>query len=77
LQKSIARTWLILRRTFHSAQDCQQVEDFIRYTEIYSRACHRLVRLMKVAKLERGTQENWLSDAMNAALEEVWKEWEL
>ncbi|MEJ2709697.1 MAG: tyrosine-type recombinase/integrase [Anaerolineales bacterium] len=77
LQKSIARTWLILRRTFHSAQDCQQVEDFIRYTEIYSRACHRLVRLMKVAKLERGTQENWLSDTINAALEEVRKEWEL
>jgi len=74
LQKSIATTWLILRRTFHAAQDCQQVEDFIRYTEIYSRACHRLVRLMKVARLERGMQENWLSDTLNAALDEVLEE---
>jgi hypothetical protein len=74
LQKSIARTWLILRRTFHAAQGCQQVEDFIRYTETYSRACHRLVRLMKVAKLERGTQAGAFQEAIHVALEEVLKE---
>ena len=67
-----------LRRMLRLALEAEEegrAEDLMRYCEIYSLGCNRLVKLIRVRRAGRGRLRERLGEVISEAIDEVTRGW--
>ncbi len=72
--EEIASARLCLRKAFQLAIEAEETRDAIRYEEIYSSGCVRLVKLMRMEQTDAGRLEEYIRDSVDQAIREVTEE---
>jgi hypothetical protein len=74
LAEEIASLRYLLRNVFRLASEAQETRELVRFVEIYSSGCTRLVRLLKIERSNTGQLEEYLRECFDKALDQTVKE---
>jgi hypothetical protein len=75
LSEAIAALRLVLRRTFRLAMEVEEPKECIYLTDVYRSVCGRLIMLLKMEALEKGSEQSQVGGILENVLRELLREW--